>query len=399
MTPVIGIITEYNPFHNGHAWHIGRSRELVPKAPVVCVMSGHVTQRGTFAICRKQARAEMALRGGADLVLELPAPYACASAERFAQAGVALLQAAGVVTHLSFGSEAGTLAPLTRAAGVLDSPAFLPAQAEAYGLGLSYPAARQRAYETLTGETTSVLARPNDILGLEYLLALRRAGSDIEPVTVPRRGAGHDADTPLHGFASASYLRARLQTGEEAAAFVPSAAARIWAREQASGLAPVQLKTCETAVLAQLRRMGEADFAGLPDATEGLEHRLARAARAAGSLEELYTRTKTKRYTHARIRRLVMCAYAGLTGAPDQPPYLRVLAANRAGLALLAEMKKTAALPLLTKPASVRRMGEAAQQVFAMEALVTDLFALCYPARDRRTGGQEWTAGPVILDK
>jgi len=396
--PVAGIIAEYNPFHNGHAWHIARVRARLPGAAVVCVMSGQITQRGELAICRKQARAAMALSGGADLVLELPAPYACAAAERFARAGVFMLAATGVVTHLCFGSETGRLEPLIHAARVLDSPSFLPAQEAGLQRGLSYPAARHKALETLAPEAAGVLSNPNDILGVEYLRALRHWRSDIIPLVSARKGVAHDTMVASGVFASGSLIRARLLEGEAFSGFVPTETLALWRQECSAGRAPVSLHACERAVLYALRRMSADDFRALPDVTEGLEHRLTRAAWAAVSLEDFYTRVKTRRYTHARIRRLALRAFLGLRDTQGQPPYLRVLAANETGLSLLREMKakKSAALPILVKPASVKRMDKAALSCFISEAQVTDLYALCYPDSAQWAGGKEWSLGLQI---
>ncbi|MCL2747704.1 MAG: nucleotidyltransferase family protein [Oscillospiraceae bacterium] len=424
--PVVGIIAEYNPFHNGHVFHIARTRSMLPGAAVVCVMSGHVTQRGSLSVCRKQARAAMAISGGADLVLELPALYSCDAAECFALAGVALFYATGVVTHLSFGSESGCLEALIAAAGTLGDPAFAPAQAAALEQGLSYPAARQRAFRLLDPASAALLdGHPNDMLGVEYLCALRRLGggvsgvsgggvngvsggggvSGIAPIAVRREGASHDAPQPIGRFATASYVRAKWLSGQSARAFVPAKAQLLWKTERDAGRAPVSLANCETAVMSALRRMAPEDFRALPGVSEGLEHRLARAASRAVSPEEFYALVKTKRYTHARIRRIALRAYMDLPHPPapapahtPAPPYLRVLAANRTGLSLLRDMKKAATLPIITKPASARRLGDAARDCFLREARVTDLYALCYPERIRRAGGQEWTEGPYIDD-
>ena len=396
--PVVGIIAEYNPFHNGHAWHISRIREQCPGAAVLCVMSGHVTQRGTFAICRKQIRAAMAVSAGADLVLELPAAYACASAERFARGGVALLLSSGIVTHLSFGCETGRLEPLAHAAAVLDDPAFLVAQAEALRHGLSYPTARQQALKTLAPEVSDVLNKPNDLLGVEYLRALRHFNADITPLAIPRQGAAHDAQMPDGRFAPASFVRTLLLSGQSARSYLPDGTQALWEDERNTGRAPVSMEACEQAMLATLRRMEPTDWATLPDVSEGLENRLSRAAQRAVSLEEFYRLVKTKRYTHARIRRITLRAYLNLSDVgPEPPPYLRVLAAGETGLSLLQMMKGRATLPLLTKPASAKRMGKTVADCFAHEVRVTDLFTLCYPDLTQRTGGHEWTDGPVIL--
>ena len=401
--PVVGVIAEYNPFHNGHALHIGRIREKLPGAVVVCVMSGHVTQRGDLAICRKQARAAMAIRGGADLALELPALYACSAAEGFARAGVSLLAATGVVTYLSFGSEIGRLDLLDHAARTLDGQAFISAQDAVLKQGLSYPAARQKALATLEPASAAALDGPNDILGVEYLRALRYLGSDITPLVIPREGAFHDAayddiNGPAGRLASASYIRERWLDGRDAHGFIPDETRTLWEFECAAGRAPVSLISCESALLAALRRMCAEDFKALPDVSEGLEYRLARAASRAISLEEFYTLVKTKRYTHARIRRVALRAYMDLPrSSTAAPSYLRVLAANQTGLILLRDIKKKTALPILTKPAHVRRMGKTALGCFIHEARVTDLYALCYPERTQWIGGQEWKVDPAII--
>jgi predicted nucleotidyltransferase len=388
--PVIGVIAEYNPFHNGHALHLRRAREAVSGGAVVCALSGHVTQRGDFPICSKGSRAAMAALCGADLVLELPAAYACASAERFARAGVFLLAGTGVVTHLSFGSEGGALAPLASAAQALDDPAFPEAQGLFLRRGLSYPAARQRALETFTGRPCPELARPNDTLGIEYLRAVRHWKARLQPVVVPRTGTVHDGERPEGGVASASFVRRLLLEGGRPAGFVPEAAGALWAEERTAGRAPVDISACEGAALAALRGMAAADFARLPDVTEGLEHRLARAARRACSLAEFASLVKTKRYTLARVRRLALWAFLGLPEPSGPPPYLRILAANETGRALLSEMKRKASLPLLSKPTAARRLPGGARACFEAEARVTDLFSLCYPEVSQRVGGQEW---------
>ncbi|MDR0382010.1 MAG: nucleotidyltransferase family protein [Oscillospiraceae bacterium] len=397
MEPVAGVIAEYNPFHYGHAHHLARTHAALPGAPVVCVMSGHVTQRGQFALCEKHARARMAVAGGVDLVLELPAACACASAERFARAGVALLAATGVVTHLSFGSEAGVLAPLREAARAMTDPDF-PAQIKAQLRGgLSHAAACQRAYEARTGQPAPFLRAPNNILGLEYLKALHALGDPLIPLTVPRLAAGHDDPRPRAPFASALFLRERLSGGLPVDGLFPPGAQAVWEAERAAGRAPMRTSAWADMCLSHLRRLDAADFARLPDVTEGLEFRLAAAARRAATMEDFYRLTATRRYTRARVRRIALRAFTGLTSEPDTPPYLRVLAAGPGGLNLLRRMKQTASRPILVKPAFVRTLGPDAAHCFAQDAHVTDLFALGYPNPAHRTGGSEWTTGPIIL--
>ena len=382
-----GIVAEYNPFHRGHAWHIAETRRrLGGEAPVVCVMSGHWVQRGECALADKWLRAALALDRGADLVVELPTPWAMASAESFARGAVSLLAATGVVDVLSFGSETGELAPLEEAAAALDAPDYPERLRAALGRGLSFPAARQEA------AGAACLSAPNNNLGVEYLRSLRALGSTIRPLTVPRQGVGHDGPA-AGGFASASELRRLLRAGrgEEAAPYLTAP----WSGELAD------MQHIERAVLARLRTMGEGDWAALPDGggAEGLPSRLAKAAREAVSLEDFYTRAKTRRYPHARLRRLALAAFLDLRAAerPAAPPYVRVLGLGGRGRALLRKMKDTCPLPVIVKPAQARELDGPARTLFESEARYTDLYGLCFPAP--RPCGAEWIHSPVVGER
>lgn len=365
-----GIVAEYNPFHAGHMYHIARTRQLLgPDTAIVCAMSGNWVQRGDCAVFDKWTRARAALEGGADLVLELPTVWALSSAEGFARGAVDLLAATGVVSYLSFGSECGDVDKLRRVAACLDSPAYAAALGRQLDSGLPFAVCRQRAAEELLGEDPAgLLAHPNNNLGVEYLRALN--ASRMQPVTVLRVGAEHDGGAHPD-FPSASFLREKLraQPGENTAS----------------------LRHCERAILARLRTMTAADWAQLPDAgaAEGLPNRLERAGRACSCPEEFLELAKTKRYAHARLRRLVLWAFLGLRAGdrPGRPPYLRVLGLNLRGREVLREMKVRSCVPILTKPAHIDRLGPEARRLFALEERCTDLYGLCFPAP--RPGGEE----------
>ena len=383
----IGIVAEYNPFHLGHRWHIAQTRCLLGQdCPVVCVMSGHWVQGADCAIGDKWTRAGLALAGGADLVLELPTPWAMASAETFARGAVSLFAASGVVEVLSFGSECGSAAELAQAAAALDHPAYPARLRAALDKGLSFPAARQEA------AGCPCLSTPNNNLGVEYLRALAYLNCPLEVVTVPRRGAAHDGTEAVEGFASATQVRRLLRTEryEEAASLVP--AGTLERLGKISSLSYV-----ERAILAKLRTMDTGAWADLPDSgtAEGLPERLVRAARQALSLNEFYALVKTKRYTHARLRRLALSAFLGLTtDRPVLPPYARVLGLNRRGQALLKRMKDVCTLPILTKPAQAKALTGPARRLFELEARYTDLYSLCFPTP--KPCGSEWTTSPVV---
>ena len=395
-----GIIAEYNPLHLGHCCQLRRLRALLgEETPVICAMSGNFVQRGDFALLGKHARAEAAVRSGADLVLEIPLSWACAPAERFAQGGVEVLLGTGLVTDLVFGSESADAGAIRSATEALLGPDFPEALRRELAGPHSFAAARQRALAGLIGEEgAEVLSRPNDILAVEYAKALSREGSEIRLVPILRQGAGHDQDGGE--YPSAGSIRRMIQEGRRAEALAAMAPAmrEIYEAEEARGRAPVFAAGAERAILAQLRRMGEADFLALDAGGEGLGNRLAAAAREAASLEELLDRAKTKRYAYSRLRRLALWAYLGLRPEtlPARVPYLRPLAMNQRGRALLAEARRRGALPILTKPADVRRLSPEAQAVFRREVLATDLYTLAFPG-DPAPGGAEWREGPRVL--
>ena len=370
---VVGIVAEYNPFHAGHAFHLTETRRRLGECTAVAVMSGNFVQRGECAVFDKWTRARRALEGGVDLVLELPTVWAAASAEHFARGAVGILKEAGAGA-ISFGSESGDGAGLKEVSACLDSPEFDTGLRRFLDAGMPFAACRQAAARDLLGEELArLLSGPNDNLGVEYLKAARRLGWEPEVVAVPRRGAAHDGgDHP--DYPSASFLREQILSGKLA------------------GDNPAGMKTGERWMLAALRSMDESGFAALPDCGEGLSHRLFRASRQGRTLEEVYAVAKTKRYAHARIRRAVLWGALGLreSDRPVFPPYLRVLGANERGRALLRELKKTARLPIITKPAHGRD-----QPLLELEARCTDLYQLC-----RETPGPcglEWISGPVML--
>ena len=391
----IGIIAEYNPFHSGHRHHIARIREeFGPDCAVAAVMSGNWVQRGDAAVADKWTRTRLALAEGADLVIELPTLWAVSSAETFARAGVALLDAMGCADILSFGSEAGTLAPLEAAAACMDSEDWHGSLRRALDRGLPFPLARQKAAEELIGPEAGCLRSPNNNLGVEYLRAIRMSGSSLIPHTVPRLGAGHDQQaesTDLH--LSGSDLRDRILRGtnEPLTPFLPPESESALRRD------PASLSFCTQGVLARLRAMEPEEFSLLPDSGEGLSNKLCSAARVAVDLDGLYALVKSKRYTLARIRRLVLWAFLGLKEAdrPETPPYLRVLGFTPAGQQVLRRMKDTARLPVLVKPAHSRRLEGPARRIFSLEARCTGLYDLCRRSFGQADGPNEYTAGPV----
>lgn len=397
---IAGIIAEYNPFHNGHFLLIDSLRKAGADA-VAAVMGGNWLQRGEPALFPKELRTRAALRSGVDLVLELPLPYAAATAERFAFGGVSLLLALGCVDILAFGSERGELAPLEECAAALADPRLDEEILRRLGEGLSYAAARQQGVETLAGaDAARLLSRPNDILAVQYLRELARLsgpGNRPRPFTLRRQGAGHDSGEPCLSedgtgvaTASGSWLRERLLKGDREAVlpYLPQKSREVFfaAMETGEWVDPALL---ELPMLAVLRRMEERDFAALPDVSEGLEHRLAAAVRTSATLPQLLDRAMTKRYPRARLRRILLSAYLGIPRdtARTPPPYLRVLGMTSRGEGILTRAKKTSVLPISHSLARLEKTSETAAKTAALESRSTDLYALL--RRDRPVCGMD----------
>ena len=414
---IIGIIAEYNPFHTGHEYHIARSRELLgADSTVICVMSGDFVQRGEAALYSKFARAEAACRCGADLVIELPLPWALSSAEGFARGAVGLLGALGA-THLSFGSECGDTETLKAVAAALESESFAAYLRQGLQEGVSFPAvnaeisrelnesannsyasARQTVLARRLGDEAKLIEQPNNILAVEYLKAIYEQRLDITPMTVQRIGSGHDMTGDI-GPKSASELRRMILSGEKVDNYIPKNALDVYSREESLGRQAMSRDFHETAILSRLRIFGENYYNSLPDSGGGLGSRLYKAAHEEATLDGVLAAVKTKRYTLSRIRRMCLCAALGVKkGAADgTPPYARVLAANSRGCEYLRVLSKDPTIPVITKPAAARTLSAEREQVFELGAAANELYVLAYRAEQERRGGQDWRTSPKIV--
>ena len=374
---ISAIICELNPLHSGHQALFSHAKSRFDG--LVCILSGNYVQRGEPAVLDKWARPRLALSSGADLVLELPLPWAMAGAERFATGGVALARSLGTVDTLLFGSEAEDLKALWDLATLLDSPAF-PQALEATDPTLSFAQRRQQAAAQLIGEeTASLLARPNCILGVEYIKALRRQGGGMGVEVFPRLGAGHDIPDRKGVLLSASHARELLVQGTDLTERLPEATLAVWQALLKKGQCPASMGRLERAILCKLRSLAVEGFAMLPDVSEGLEYRLYKAARQAGGLEEFWDLVKSKRYPLARIRRLTMAAFLGLSrNLPELPCYLRVLGMTPTGQQILKQARPT--LPVAIRPGDFQRLGGEALSLFELEAHADDLYGLSLPS-------------------
>lgn len=337
---ITGIICEYNPFHIGHAKQIAAIRSKEHDSAIVCLMSGNYVQRGMPAVFDKAVRAKAAILCGADLVLELPVTAALSSAEGFAFQGVQILS--GFCDALSFGAECADADLLLNTARLLLTAEFSNQLKQTLSQGVSFPTARQKALESM-GLDAAILTKPNNILAVEYCKAILSQKSHIKPEPIFRMGDYHDL-TPDSENPSASSLRLLMENGGNWQSFVPKEIVSLFEN------APVHtLHAGEKAILYRLRTMTDGEFEALPYGSEGLWRKLMKSARTCGSLEQILTATKSKRYTRTRLDRMVMCAYLGLSekDLSSPAPYCRVLALNDTGRAVLSKARESGVFPNL----------------------------------------------------
>ncbi|TBL77686.1 nucleotidyltransferase [Paenibacillus thalictri] len=387
----VGLIVEYNPLHNGHAYHFRESKRSADAEAAVAVMSGHFLQRGEPAIVNKWARAEMALEMGADLVLELPAAYASQPAEWFAYGAVSALDATGVVDSLCFGSESGDISALDVLSGHLaaESDAFKALIREELKGGLPYPAAYSRAAaRLLPGVDPAELSKPNNTLGLHYLISLKRLQSNIRPLTITRQKAGYNQTTIDDAqIASATAIRKLLLEERRLDAvrpFVPESTYRILLREWECGRGPITWDNFSRPLLHQLLGQTAEDLAAFYEVAEGLEHRIKMALPRLRPdqpliVEQLLAQLKTKRYTLPKLQRMLLRILLGhrkqqldASLLRQGVPYLRVLGFSETGQQLLKRMKTTAKVPVVSK------VGGAENLMLEMDIRASSMYALAY---------------------
>lgn len=394
-----GIVAEYNPFHNGHKYQLQKSVETGELTHTVAVMSSNYVQRGEAAILSKWARAETAVKNGVDLVIELPTLWSSSYAQRFSLGAVSLLDALGCVDVLSFGSEIGNIDELIACKNAINSEEVKDRLKENLDLGLGFATARAEALRSVCGNRFfDILEGANNTLGIEYLNALDTLGSDILPMTIRRKGAAHDSIMRSDNFASASEIRRMIrENNREWEMYVPQSVADIYNREASEEKAPCLNEKLEFSILCCMRQLSAEDIGLSPDVSEGIEYRIHDAALKARTLDELYSLAKTKRYSHARIRRIVLHAFMGFTkdDYKGNPPYIHVLAMNDKGKEILKEAKEKAKLPIVTKASDFDELNEYGKHVFSLEDMCTDVFSLSSPAI--LPCGREKTNGIIVL--
>jgi predicted nucleotidyltransferase len=412
----VGLVTEYNPFHNGHLHHLRESLRMTGADASVSVMSGHFLQRGEPALVDKWVRTEMALAAGVDLVFELPFAFACNSAPHFAIGAVQSLEAFGVVDSLCFGSEAGDLAQLDRVASVLiDKQEEIENQTAArLRDGVNYPSARSSVLAGFLPDTSpDILTSPNNILGIEYLKALRSAGSRIVPYTIKRLGAGyHDTDVTAR-VASATGIRKLVAEAKSIDTLVPESCRELLAKALQTGHFLDKGKLF-VALQSQLLQEPE-NLQKIFLVNDGLDIRMTEAARSAGSFDELAEQIKAKHWTLTRIQRaliyllLQVCKDAMQAFLSAGPLYLRLLGYSEKGQKVLAGARKRKSLPIIADPARAENTlnrfyredsarGELAKQMLQLDLRATRLYKVLQKTPLGENLNQDYFQ-PVLLRK
>ncbi len=387
MSRVIGVVAEYNPFHNGHYYHLQATKEITGAEYCVAVISGNFTQRGDTSIVNKWAKAYMAICGGADLVIELPTVYSISSAENFASGAVKILDNLKVVDAISFGAEANDLATLNNIANVLyeEPKAYTNILSHELKKGISYPAARENALMMYLNDIkryANTLSSPNNILAIEYLKALKIQKSKLEPIMIRRKKVYYNDNKIVDDFASATAIRKLLQGGEytNLRKVIPRSSYTIIGQESRKGGMVLSLAKYEKEIIYTLRKMTVEEIADLPDVSEGLQFAIKNAANEANNLKDLISNIKSKRYTQTRIQRILLYALLGIDkklmeNSRKVVPYVRVLGFTQKGKSLLSEIsRRNPKLNIITSLKKYMDQNQNKNKVLA-EMLEKDIFA------------------------
>lgn len=361
MSKVLGVIAEYNPFHNGHLYHLENSKKLTGCDYTIAIMSGNFTQRGSTSIIDKWEKTKIALLNDVDLVIELPILYSISSAENFADGSIKILNSLGIVDYLSFGSETSDINVLKKIADVLyfEPKEYKNILSHELNKGLSFPKARENALLMYLNDIrtySNIVSSPNNILGIEYLKALKKHNSSIEPICIPRFESEYNSTSFSNNIASATAIRNLIKNKsfDIIQDLVPSNTYSILMNNIKNGHIVEDLCIFEKEIIYVLRKMSIEEIANLPDVSEGLEFAIKNAANSCNSIVELLNLIKSKRYTQTRIQRILLYALLGITKkdmeiSKNTLPYIRILGFNEKGRELVSEISnKNPKLKIIT---------------------------------------------------
>lgn len=385
MPNVVGIVAEYNPFHNGHLYHLLESKKLSSSDYTIAVISGNFVQRGDVSIIDKWSKAEMALKNGIDLVIELPTLYSISSAENFAFGSMRILDSLGIVNAVSFGTEQSDIDTLDKFATVLfnEPKEYISVLNHELSKGISYPKARENAlllYLNDIRKYANVLSSPNNILGIEYLKALKKLKSNMIPIAIPRNKVGYNSTEIVNDFASATSIRQMLITRNTKDIYkvMPESSYEILNNCVSNGQYVSSITQYEKEIIYILRKLSIEEIANIPDVTEGLENLIKEAANSCNNIQEFINIVKSKRYTQTRIQRILVYALLGITkkdmiNLNKTNPYIRVLGFNSKGRDLLSAI--VSENPKLNIITSVKKFTDSNPNRNLMSILDKDIFA------------------------
>lgn len=410
MSEVLGIVAEYNPFHNGHLYHIQKTKEQTGAKYVVCVMSGNFVQRGNTSIVDKWTKAQMALVNGVDLVLELPTVYSVSSAESFSQGAVRILDNLNIVDTISFGTETDDFAALNNIANIIteEPREFTNLLREELKKGVSFPKARERTLIKYLNDDVrykDILNNANNILGVEYLKALKKSKSKIIPMAIKREKVYYNDNFIVDDFASATAIRRMLVNKDFSSIIkvVPRTCYETLSKEFELGNIVFDLQRFEKEIFYTLRKMTIDEITDLPDVTEGLENTIKNAANFCNNIKDFINIVKTKRYTQTRIQRILVFALLGITkkdifAAKKVVPYARVLGFNEKGKMLLSGIAQSN--PKMEVITSVKRFmdnntNKTYKRMLEIDIFATDVYTLGY--RNDSMANLDYTKNMIMV--
>ena len=410
----VGIIAEYNPFHNGHQWQLEAAKKQSGCPFSIAVMSGNFVQRGEPAFFDKWKRAEMAVRGGVDLIIELPAVFALRSAQYFAAGGIRLLHSLGIISHVCFGAEHADLILLKKAAGATDDLQILADMHTRLQAGSAYAAALGYALEKNYHISSDMISSPNNILAIEYLRAIEKFSPSLTPIAVKRQQSQYNDLTMMAPFASATAIRNALlhnsSLTDEICSALPATTLEIIKDLFATKRGPVTMSDFSSILLAQLRTSSLKKLEQLPTVSEGLHYKIRESALSAANVTQLLTLLKSKRYPYTRLQRIMIHSLLGTNQSQlalfDEagPLYARVLAFNKNGRLLLKEMNKHSTIPIITKMTPFLTSKErdlpdltSLQTMLSLDTIASDIYTLGMPSSNWSQGAWDFRHSPLYL--
>ena len=407
MSKVVGIIAEYNPFHNGHSYHIQNTKALTGADFVVAIMTGNFTQRGNTSVVDKWEKTKMALNGGADLVIELPTIYSISSAENFANGAVKILKTLGIVDSISFGMEADDISTLNNIANVLyvEPPEYKAILEHELSKGNSFPKARENALMMYLNDIkryANVLKGSNNILAIEYLKALKKQKSNLVPIGVKREKVYYNSTKIIDEYASATGIRNLLLHNqlEEVRKVVPAKTYSLLLNNIRQGTYVLDITAYNNEIIYKLRSMTIKEIANLPDVNEGLEYLIKDASNKTNNLIELINKIKSKRYTQTRVQRILLYALLGITKkdmeiSKKMTPYIRVLGCSENGKMLLSQINSKAKVITSFKKFEKTNKNRKIKRMLEIDKKATDIYTLGYKKESK--AGLDYTKGLILM--